>query len=191
MATETFVLMLIGIVVLLYGLVAFGAYFRMRGTRIVICPETHEPAAVTIDAGHAAFSAVREKADIELTSCSQWHGEPQCDQACAAQIAAAPVETRATNILRKWFVGKTCAMCRRPIPPVHSAEQHPGLMNITTPARELLSWEDIPGDEHLPAMLQSHLPVCSNCMLAETFRRQFPELVTDRPDHGRNSPNIH
>ena len=191
MASETFILILIATIVLLYGLVALAAYFRMRGTRIVVCPETHEPAAVTIDAGHAAFSAVREKADIELTSCSRWQGEPQCDQACTVQIAAAPAETRATNILRNWFTGKSCAICRRVIPPVHHVEQHPGLMNVASPTHELLTWEDIPGDEHLPAMLQSHLPVCSNCMLAETFRRKFPELVTDRPDHGRGAPNVH
>lgn len=191
MSTQTFILMLIGIVVVLYALVALLAYFRMRGTRIVVCPETQEPAAVTVDAGHAALSAVREKTDITLAGCSRWRGAPQCDQACAEQIAVAPVETRAASILRKWFAGKPCAICRRTIPPVHNAEQHPGLMNITTPAQELLSWDDIPADEHLPAMLQSHLPVCSNCVLAETFRRQFPELVTDRPEHNRNQPNVH
>lgn len=191
MSTQAFILMLIGIVVFLYALVALLAYLRLRGTRIVVCPETREPAAVTVDAGHAALSAVREKTDIELTSCSRYRGKPQCDQACAQQIAAAPTETRATTILKKWFAGKSCAMCRRPIPPIHTAEQRPGLMNVTTPAHELLGWDEIPGDEHLPAMLQSHLPVCSNCVLAEQFRRQFPELVTDRPEHSRNSPNVH
>ena len=64
-------------------------------------------------------------------------------------------------------------------------------MNVTTPAQELLGWDEIPGDEHLPAMLESHLPVCSSCVLAEQFRQKFPELVTDRPDHGRNQPNVH
>ena len=191
MSTQAFILMLIGIVVSLYALVALMAYLRLRGTRIVVCPETREPAAVRVDAGHAALSAVREKADIELTSCSRWKGVPQCDQACTQQIAAAPAETRASAILRNWFAGKPCAICRRPVPPVHHAEQHPGLLNVATPAYEILSWEEIPDDEHLPAMLQSHLPVCSHCVLAETFRRKFPELVTDRPDHGRNQPNVH
>ena len=31
-----------------------------------------------------------------------------------------------------------------------------------------------------PVMLDSYLPVCWDCHIAESFRREHPELVTDR-----------
>ena len=114
MASETFILLIIATIVLLYGLVAFAAYFRMRGTRIVVCPETEELAAVNIDAGHAAFSAVREKADIELTSCSRWQGVPQCDQACTAQQHPAQLVHR--QIVRDLPAGHSTRAQRRAAP---------------------------------------------------------------------------
>ena len=79
--------------------------------------------------------------------------------------------------LKQFFGGKQCAACGRTIPPVHAGELHPGLMNADT--HEAVPWEDIPA-ANLPATLARHLTLCSSCVTAETFRRQYPDLVVDR-----------
>jgi hypothetical protein len=79
--------------------------------------------------------------------------------------------------LKHFFEGKQCATCKRAIPPVHAFEPRPGLLNPKT--REAISWDDIP-DTNLPATLESHVAICSNCALIEVFRKQHPELVVDR-----------
>ena len=180
---------LLGAVVVVYLAIAVRAYVRMRGKRIVVCPETQEPAAVEVDAAHAAVSALWEKADVQLARCSRWPERHDCDQACARQIRVAPHDTRVLALLQRWYAGKTCAICKRAIAPVNRMEPRPGLLNVAS--HEVLTWEDVPA-EQLPAMFETHLPVCANCQVAETFRRQFPDLALERPDHlDRPGTNVH
>jgi hypothetical protein len=171
--------MLLGLVVAVYAGLAIHAYVRMRGQRIVVCPETDKPAGVTVDVMRAAISAVWEMPEVRLVSCTRWPGRAACNQACAGQIAVDPKGTLATTMLKNWYAGRTCSVCRRPIGRVTGGEPRPGLLNPASPSHEILSWDDVPPDQ-LSAALATHLPVCANCHVAESFRRQFPDLVTDR-----------
>jgi hypothetical protein len=189
MTTTTFIFLLLGLVVVVYAGLAIRAFMRMRGTRVVVCPETHKPAAVTVNAAHAALSAVWERPDVRLSSCTRWPERAGCDQACAGQIEAAPEETLATQMLKQWYVGKTCAVCHRPIPPVTGSEPRPGLLSLTSD-HEILGWGDVRA-EQLPAVLESYLPVCADCHVAEQFRRQFPGLVTDRAPTDKRDLVVH
>jgi hypothetical protein len=50
-----------------------------------------------------------------------------------------------------------------------------------------VQWSEIPA-EKLQEVMRTHQPVCWNCHIAETFRREHPELVVDRaPDALRMS----
>jgi hypothetical protein len=49
-----------------------------------------------------------------------------------------------------------------------------------SPEGRTFGWGEVPA-ERLPEVLGTHLPVCWNCHIAETFRRQHAELVIDRP----------
>ena len=118
-------------------------------------------------------------------------GHARVPAPAAAPGATAPAGTRTGDLLRSWFAGKSCTICERPIPPIHRIEQHPGLMNPESPSRDLVTWEQFARDERLPQMLESHLPVCANCVMAETFRRQYPDLVVDRSERGRHQPSVH
>ena len=84
-----------------------------------------------------------------------------------------------TAQLKHFFEGKQCAACSRPVPAVHAGEMRPGLLNTST--HETIAWNDIPA-ANLSTMLESHAPICSNCLIIETFRREHPDLVVDR--HG-------
>lgn len=190
MTNQLFVVLLIGLVVLVYVGLALVNYLRMRGTRVIVCPENKEAAAVKVDAAHAAMTAVWESPDIRLQTCSRWPEREGCEQECTGQIAAAPTETLAFTQLKHWYADKTCAICRRGIPPLQHVGPKPGMLNVASPNHETLSWEEIPA-EHLPAMFETHLPVCSSCQVAEAFRRQFPDLVLDRGGRSGSGTSVH
>src|SRR5262245_55046750 len=90
----------------------------------------------------------------------------------------------ATDLLKHFFDGKTCAICKRAIPAVQRTGPKPGLLNPET--HETHSWDHIP-NENLSASLDTQLPLCSACVLAESFRQRHPDLVVDRDQIGRAS----
>jgi len=85
------------------------------------------------------------------------------------------------ELLKAFFDGKECALCKRAIPPVQRTGLKPGLLDPTT--HQTYSWDRIPHDD-LPAILASHSPLCPACQVAESFRQRHPDLVVDRdPSH--------
>ena len=81
-----------------------------------------------------------------------------------------------TELLKHFFDGKACAICKRPIPPVHGVGLKPGLMDPAT--KHIHSWVEIPNVD-IPKALETHVAICSECEVAESFRQRFPNLVTD------------
>jgi hypothetical protein len=97
-----FILLLAGGTWWTWGLVnAWRARRRLAGVRIVTCPETGRPAAVTFDRTHAAITAmVQDGPDVELCDCSRWNERGPCAQPCLAD--ALPLETATDHIVAKW-----------------------------------------------------------------------------------------
>lgn len=186
MSTQLFVLLLIGTVLVVYGAIAVTAWLRLRGTRVVTCPETNTPAAVTLDTGHAAITAVWEKADLTLGTCSRWPERQGCDQACVPQIVEGGDETRASALAAHFFEGKRCAICQQRLEPLSATVLQPGLLNTVT--RDVLAWDEVPAQE-LPEDFKTWQAICPNCTLAEWFRRRYPDRVVDRiPRPGSTVP---
>jgi hypothetical protein len=58
---------------------------KLAGVRLVTCPETGLPAAVTFDRTHAAITAmVQDAPDLQLSSCTRWTERGPCSQPCLA-----------------------------------------------------------------------------------------------------------
>ena len=153
------------------------AYRKYRGTRVIICPETDEGAAVEVDARHVALTAVRGEADVRLRACSRWPERRDCGQWCLDEIEMAPYACLARTMLAQFYQGKACALCGQTVGEIEWFDHKPGLLS---PERRTVGWHEIAA-ETLPNVLATHLPVCWNCHVAEAFRRQYPELVIDRP----------
>ncbi|MGD1105110.1 MAG: hypothetical protein ABSA59_23955 [Terriglobia bacterium] len=51
---------------------------------------------------------------------------------------------------------------------------------LLAPDSKTLSWGAVAA-EKLPDIFATHKAVCWSCHIVETFRREHPELVTDRP----------
>lgn len=161
----------IALAVVYFGLRLARSYFRMKGPRVVTCPENHRKAGVEVDARHAAV-----RSDLKLNTCTRWPEKQNCGQECLAQIAEAGESCLVRNILAKWYEGKSCTLCRSPIGEIDWATRKPGLM---TPERTSIDWAHVPA-ERIDEVLASHEPVCYACLVTNTFVQRHPELVVDR-----------
>lgn len=170
------------LIVVAFG--AWGAWYlgratslwrRLRGDRIVTCPENGQSAVVRIDVALAVTSD-SGSAPAPLDSCSRWPEHGDCDQLCAGD--AQQPWSSASAMVKAWAKGRTCVSCGGPLAEPRFSGHHIALLEPAGMTRE---WVDIASDR-LPLALATCLPVCWNCHLAATFRRLHPELVTDRDD---------
>ena len=157
--------------------VKLDAYLLFRGKRVVVCPETRQYVAVDVDAAHAAATAAEGEAELRLTSCTRWPERADCDQDCVYQIANAPEDCAVRTMLADFYEGRSCVLCHKPLAGPRWDEHKPALLRAYD--RRTFECRELP-PEALPVVLDAYLPVCWDCHIAESFRREHPELVTDR-----------
>lgn len=170
--------LILGVGLFLVRLVpAVRAYFGYRGKRLVTCPETQQPEAVDVAAAEAGLGVLFSEPTLRLKECSRWPERQNCGQDCLQQVEVDPQNCLVWNIVSKWYEGKNCVFCHKPIGPLHHVDHAPALLG---PDFRTSEWKDIRPQE-LPHIFETCQPVCWNCHVTETFRRLHPELVTDRP----------
>jgi len=153
------------------------AFSPYRGTRIVTCPETGRPAVVEVDALHASLTSTVGLPDIQLENCWRWPISEQCGQECLTDLDVAPGQCLVSGVLMRWYRGKTCCYCGKPFEELHWTDHKPSLKS---PDGLLVRWREVP-IENLSTVLQTHLPVCWDCYIAQSFVREHPDLVVYRP----------
>jgi hypothetical protein len=153
------------------------AYSRYHGTKIVTCPETGRPAIVELDALHASLTSTVGLPDIRLENCWRWPLNEECGQECLANLDVAPGQCLVSGVLMRWYRGKTCVYCGKPFEELHWIDHKPALQS---PEGMLVRWSGVPV-ENLSTVLETHLPVCWNCYIAQSFRLEHPDMVAYRP----------
>ena len=149
---------------------------RLGGKRVVTCPETGRPSVVAIDLLHAIRSGHGEPAPpLRLRACSRWTDRGRCDEQCIYEAAAPDSTPRA--IAEGALTGKACVFCRKPIERVAFLDHYPALLQSDGTT---IAWPEVPLEGLLHRLI-TQPPVCWDCHVTETFRRRYPELVTDRP----------
>lgn len=169
-------------IVILAGLylgarVMLGAYLQRRGTRLVACPETGGPTAVTLDALLAARATPGGAPQLRLQACTRWPERRDCGQECLQQIETRPDGCLVRTIVAEWFAGRSCALCHRPFRGIESWSHRSGFLDADGRAVE---WVDV-RLETLPDLLATCAALCWNCTIAESFRRHRPEPATNWP----------
>jgi hypothetical protein len=152
------------------------AWFTYRGRAVVSCPENHQPAGVSIDAAHAATTALGGNPSLRLSACSRWPERAGCGQECLQQLAASPDDCLVRSILSHWYEGKSCASCGRPFGSIDWTAAKPALLDAAGVPRE---WNEVP-TERLQETLAATRPLCFACYTAAKLARQHPELILDR-----------
>jgi hypothetical protein len=154
-------------------------YRKYRGERLITCPETQEPAAVEVAAARVAVKALAGAPRLRLRDCSRWPERENCGQDCLSQVEADPANCLVWNIVNEWYAGKNCVLCNRPFGRINWHDHPPAVVDTQ---RNTVQWTDVP-PEKLPEVFATHWPVCWGCHIAETFRREHADLVTDRAEH--------
>lgn len=164
------------------GFLLFRNYRSFRSTRLIVCPETGEAAAVRLDAAIATETSIyQEPADFRLSACSRWPERAGCNEACLPQIDGDPEGCRVQRIVERWYANRKCVMCRQPIGDIDASIHVAALVKPGFPTTE---WKDIRA-ENLPEVLDNAFPVCWSCHLTEKFLREHPDLIVHRPwPHG-------
>jgi len=153
------------------------AYSRYRGTKIVTCPETGRPTIVEVDALHASLTSTVGLPDIRLKNCWRWPLNEECGQECLTDLDVGPEQCLVSGVLMRWYRGKTCCYCGKPFEELHWVDHKPALQS---PEGTLVLWQEVPVED-ISMVLETHLAVCWNCYIAQSFRRDHPELVVYRP----------
>jgi len=162
---------------LLRAIPSMRTYFTFRGKRLVTCPETHKATAVDVAASEAALGTFFNEPTLRLSQCSRWPERQDCGQECLQQVEADPENCLVWKIVAKWYEGKKCVFCHKPIGPLGHLDHAPALLG---PDFRTSEWSEIL-PEQLPEVFSKYQAVCWNCHVTETFRRLHPEMVVDRP----------
>lgn len=149
---------------------------RFGGGRVIICPETEKQAMVEVDAPHAALTSLLRQPEIRLESCWRWPLNQECGQECLVELDVAAPECLVRSVLMKWYKGKRCVFCQRIFDEISLTDHKPALLCLEGIAVE---WQQVKMS-NLAEVLATHTPVCWNCHIAQTFRREHPDLVVER-----------
>src|SRR5215468_5765754 len=166
----TAIITLATVYLLIRVLVALRLSSKLRGQRLVTCPETEKAARVRIAAGHAAMDALVGRRRLRLSDCSRWPERRNCEQDCLSQIEAAPEDCLVWNIVSRWSPYHYKKKCHKPFKQMNHIDHRPALMNVDL---KTVEWDEIVA-EKLPEVLASHWPVRWNCHIAQTFWREHP-----------------
>jgi len=96
MITKAFVVLL-GVLAVYFGYRAVSAvqvYLKLRGPRLLTCPETNELALVEVAAGATALEASLDEPCLRVRDCSRWPLCRDCGQDCLRQIEVHSSELR-------------------------------------------------------------------------------------------------
>jgi hypothetical protein len=162
-------------------------YLKYRGESVVNCPETRKPAGVRLNAIRAALQSLSgRRGTVRLEQCSRWPEREQCGQECVSQIQHDSELCHVSAIAEQWYAGRACTLCGKPIAGIHWDDQPPALINEE---HYTLLWNEV-RPENLQQTLETHLPICWSCHMAETFRRRFPARVADRAVEARSDGRV-
>jgi hypothetical protein len=100
-----------------------------------------------------------------------------CGQECLSQLGADPHNCLVWTKVVDWYRGRSCAYCRKPFGELNWHDHRPALLGTDGKTEQ---WSEVAA-ETLPEIFATHLPVCWSCHIAQTFRREHPERVIDRP----------
>ena len=169
---------ILAVTIAVLGAVSAFNYFRYRGARFVKCPENSKIQAVTVDAPKAAFSAAIGHPQLELNVCTRWPEMRDCGQDCLRQIEYGPADCLVRKVVAHWYEGRRCAVCGHVFDEIHWHDHAPALLGADG---RTLQWRDVPL-ARLTEYMDSNEPVCWNCHVVQTFRREHPDLVVYRKE---------
>jgi hypothetical protein len=160
-------------------------WWRLRGPRVITCPDNQRPAGVDVDMRYTLLTGAVGRPHFRLKDCSRWPEKAGCGQMCLMEVEESPQGCLVRHVLEDWYAGKSCSYCGHPFGAIHWHDHKPGLRASDG---RFVEWTEV-APEDVPSVLADHRPVCWNCLVAEGFRRRFPDRVVERPPRPTNGPH--
>jgi hypothetical protein len=154
-------------------------YVRGQTRRVVRCPDTGGIAQVETGTLNEVLNSLFRRNRFRVEKCTRWPEQSGCAETCLSQIEAAPVDCRLRTIVRKWYDGRSCSLCHKPIVVSGVLE---GSCAVMDPDGRTRDWSDLT-DEELARVLTVYEPVCWDCHMDATFQRVSQDA--DRMPAGR------
>jgi hypothetical protein len=164
--------MLALIIILLIGItLAVGVvYARGHARRVVRCPDTGGIAQVETSALNEVLTTLFPGSGFHIEKCTRWPDQAGCAESCLGQIEAAPVDCQLRTIVKKWYEGRSCSLCKAEIV---APRAFSGSCAVMAPNGSTRDWSNVT-DEELARVLTIYEPVCWNCHIDAISRRVVP-----------------
>ena len=176
MSVTAYALMGLFVLVVAYAIYRLIPILKFRGTMLVTCPENLQAAAVKVGLLRTTADRLIGRRHTQLGDCSRWPERHDCAQGCVCEVEADPESHRVWNFASRWYDGKKCVYCRKPIEHLSHIDRSPALLDAKG---KTIEWDHLL-PEKLPEALSKYGPVCWNCHIIETLIREHPERVTFR-----------
>lgn len=160
-------LALVVVLLLSVAFVVGTIYLQGEARRVVRCPDTGGIAQVETGTLNEVLRYLLPRRRFRIEKCTRWPEQSGCVESCLSQIEAVPVDCKLRTIVRKWYEGRSCALCHAPIVVSRVFE---GSCAVMAPDGRTRDWSDLT-DEELGRVLTVYEPVCWNCHMEATFRR--------------------
>jgi hypothetical protein len=147
-----------------------------RGSKVVY-PETGRSTVIELDAVDASLTSTVDLPDVPLKHYWHWPIKEQRGHEGLVDLDVRTGQCLISGVLMRWYRGKHCVYCCKPFPELHWIDHHPALLS---PGRKLRSWFEV-NQDNLWDVLETHMPVCWNCYIAQKFRLDHPDLAAYRP----------
>jgi hypothetical protein len=136
----------------------------------------------------AALTSLSGDSVLRLTACTRWPEREGCGQECLVQIERSPDGCLVRTMLAGWYAKRSCAFCGKEFPEVDSYDHvarwwYDKKPALWSPDGRTVEWHEV-AVETFPAILDTHHPVCWDCLIVDKLRRSHPELITVRPHRG-------
>jgi hypothetical protein len=185
MSVDAFMLVAAVTLLALAGAISLTAYVRHRGPRVVVCPADGRPAAVAVDASHAALAAVTG-GELRLEGCSFWPARGRCGHACVDQVGPAPETAALVDLLERWLAGRRCTLCGGEFGRPRWCAHPPTLMDARGGSRP---WFELALADVTTALAAGeYRPLCWRCHVLEGLQRNPHPSPTRRPQMGSSAP---
>jgi len=153
-------------------------YYANRGRQAVTCPDSGQKADVEVDRKFAFWAALRGQEHSRLESCSRWPEKGDCGQECLAQLEPSPENV--DRLLRKWYEGKSCAICTHALTPSDWRRSRLAVLNQEHQLFELRQMQL----DQLQGTLENMRPLCWSCHQEERARQAVPAPILKGDRHG-------
>ena len=165
-------------VLLLAAVHAVRVWRGLRGGMLVTCPETAQPAAVRVDARHAALSVFVGHAAVPSPVRLLALGIARTlRRAVSVAGGGGRRGVPPHDIARQWYAGRRCVYCGKPISDGQTLEHHAALL---APDGSTVEWTVVP-PLNLTRTFRTHRPVCWDCHVTETLPPTVPRARRRSP----------